>query len=270
MSTAEVQLDGLRAQLAGRLEGDVAIVTGSTSGLGRAIARVLAAAGAAVGVTGRDTANGTALVTEIRATGGVAHFVRADVTEESDCQVLVEEIVGEFGGLSILVNNASGRRGTGSHLHALVTEMPAADWDHILRSDLAAVATMCRLSIPHMLERARGSIVNVSSSTAERAVPKTSAYTAAKGGVNALTRAITVEFARKGIRCNAVQPGYITPEGEEARAITPPVDRYLTRLSTGVDVALAVLFLAGREAETISGIILPVDCGHTAVRALAV
>jgi NAD(P)-dependent dehydrogenase (short-subunit alcohol dehydrogenase family) len=260
----------LAQRVQGRLAGEVAIVTGSTAGLGRAIAKVLAFAGADVVVTGRTADKGADVVRGIEATGGRALYIRSDIADQRSCEELVAGTVEAFGGVSVLVNNASGRMDTRSHMRARITDMPAEDWLSVLVTDLASVATMCRLTIPHMVERGYGSIVNISSSTAERAVPKTSAYTAAKGGVNALTRAVTIEYAREGVRCNAVQPGYIVPEDEARRPKYSPDDRYLTRFTTGEDVALAVLFLAGREAETITGVVLQVDAGHTAVRALTI
>jgi NAD(P)-dependent dehydrogenase (short-subunit alcohol dehydrogenase family) len=257
-------------RVAGRLEGEVAIVTGSTGGLGRAIAHVFALAGARVVVTGRTAAKGAEVLEAVRATGGTAAFFAADITDEAARAGLVRAARDEFGPATILVNNASGRRDTAVHLHATVVDVPADEWDHLLSSDLGSAAAMCRLTIPGMLEAGHGAIVNVSSSTVERTAPMTSAYTAAKAGLNALGRSVTAEFAAQGIRCNAVQPGFIVPDAAETRPLPPnTADRYLTRLTTGVDVALAALFLVSWESETISGIVLPVDAGHTVVRAMA-
>src|SRR5207302_954681 len=141
----------------------------------------------------------------------------------------------------------------------------------VLRMNLVGVATLCRLAIPHMLRAGHGSIVNVSSRAAELATPRVAAYVASKGGLNALTRSITVDFAGRGIRCNTVQPGYILHEVRDAELTEERrrrlEDMHLTRLATPRDVAYAVLFLASREAEVISGITLPVDGGSTAARA---
>jgi NAD(P)-dependent dehydrogenase (short-subunit alcohol dehydrogenase family) len=270
MSTdASGTIPDLAARVNGRLAGEVAIVTGSTGGLGRAVAEVFAMAGAAVVVTGRTLAKGAAVVDAIRADGGAATFIAGDITDETARANLVQIARAELGPATILVNNASGRRDTTAHLHSTVVDVTAEEWDQLLSSDLGSAAAMCRLVIPGMLEIGHGAIVNVSSSTAERTAPMTSAYTAAKAGLNALGRSVTAEFAGQGIRCNAVQPGFIVPDAAETRPLPPNTsDRYLTRLTTGVDVALAALFLVSREAETITGTVLPVDAGHTVVRAM--
>jgi NAD(P)-dependent dehydrogenase (short-subunit alcohol dehydrogenase family) len=152
-----------------------------------------------------------------------------------------------------------------------VTDVSAWAFESVLRVNLVAVATLCRLAIPHMLTAGHGSIVNVSSRAAELATPRLAAYAASKGGLNALTRSITVDFARRGVRCNTVQPGYILHEVRDAELTAERRQRleemHLTRLATATDVAYAVLFLASRESEVISGITLPVDGGSTAARA---
>ena len=124
--------------------------------------------------------------------------------------------------------------------------------------------------VPAMIAIGHGSIVNISSRTAERSSPKLAAYTAAKGAMNALTRSITLDYARRGIRCNTVQPGYIIHEERDAD-LTPERRKYiddmsLTRPATARDVAYAILFLASREAECISGVTLQVDGGSSFAR----
>jgi NAD(P)-dependent dehydrogenase (short-subunit alcohol dehydrogenase family) len=247
------------------LDGEVAIVTGSTSGLGREIARMFAGEGASVVVTGRDRERGEAVASEIGAV-----FIAADLTDEHQCASLVDGATDRFGRITVLVNNAM-LSAPGVH-DGPVTEVTAADFEAVLRVDLVAAATMCRLAIPHMLEAGHGAIVNVSSRAAERASPALAAYVAAKGGLNALTRSITADFAHSGVRCNTVQPGYIVHERRDAD-LTPErrarlEGMHLTRLATATDVAYAVTFLASREAETISGVTLPVDGGSSVVRAL--
>jgi len=253
--------------VSGRLDEEVAIVTGSTSGLGREIARVFATEGASVVVTGRDRERGDRVAGAI--TG--AAFIAADLTDEVQCASLVDAARARFGPVTVLVNNAVGNaddRGDGP-----VTELSAAAFEAALRVDLVAAATMCRIVIPQMLDTGRGAIVNVSSRAAVRSSPRLTAYAAAKAGLNALARSITMDFARDGIRCNTVQPGYILNEQRDAGSSPERWARlegqHLTRLSTATDVAYAVAFLASREAETITGIVLPVDGGSTAVRALS-
>jgi NAD(P)-dependent dehydrogenase (short-subunit alcohol dehydrogenase family) len=253
----------------GRLQGEVALITGSTRGLGREMARVFAEEGARVVVTGRNQARGDEVVESIAAAGGEAAFVLADLSDEVQSEALVEAAVLRFGPLTVLVNNAvAGGRDAGD---GPVTDVSAWTFESVLRVNLVAVATLCRLAIPHMLTAGHGSIVNVSSRAAELATPRLAAYAASKGGLSALTRSITIDFARRGIRCNTVQPGYILHEVRDAELTDERRRRleemHLTRLATPTDVAYAALFLASREAEVISGINLPVDGGSTASRA---
>jgi NAD(P)-dependent dehydrogenase (short-subunit alcohol dehydrogenase family) len=255
--------------VAGRLHDEVALVTGSTRGLGREIARLFAEEGARVVVTGRNQQRGEEMAASITDAGGEVAFVAADLSDEVQCEALVEAAVLRFGPLTVLVNNAvaPGRDGG----DGAVTDVSAWAFESVLRLNLVAVATMCRLAIPHMLTVGHGAIVNVSSRAAELATPRLAAYAASKGGLNALTRSITVDFARQGIRCNTVQPGYILHEVRDAELSDERRRRleemHLTRLATSTDVAYAALFLASREAEVISGVTLPVDGGSTAARA---
>lgn len=246
----------------------MAIVTGSTSGLGKEIASVLAGEGAAVLVTGRDEGRGRAVVDAIASRGGRAAFLAADLTDEDQRVALIEGAEAAFGSLTVLVNNAVGGGGG----DGAVTEVSADAWAAIMAADVGAAAAMCRLAIPAMARAGRGSIVNISSRAAERGTPHLAAYSAAKGAMNALSRSITADFARSGVRCNTIQPGYILHERRDADLTPERRSRiegmHLTRVPTATDVALAVVFLASREAEVISGITLPVDGGSTAVRGL--
>jgi NAD(P)-dependent dehydrogenase (short-subunit alcohol dehydrogenase family) len=250
-----------------RLAGETAIVTGSTSGLGKEIARLFAAEGAQVAVTGRDATRGEAAVKAISAAGGEAVFFAADLADPDQCTDLVRRVVAQLGGLTVLVNNAIEASGDGP-----VTEVDLAAWERKLRVNLTAPAWLCRAAIPEMIRCGRGSIVNVSSRAAERGTPGQAGYTASKGGLNALTRSIAIDYARKGIRCNSITPGYILHERRDA-AITPEKlarvqGQHLTRLATATDVALACVYLASRESEVITGIDLPVSGGSTTARAL--
>lgn len=243
----------------------MALVTGSTSGLGREIARTMAAEGARVVVTGRDSVRGES----VAASAPGAVFFAADLTEEAQRASLVQRTVDRFGGLTILVNNAVASSGVAD---GPVTAVDERSWHAILTVDLVAAARLAALAIPHMLAVGRGSIVNVSSRAAVRGTPNLAAYTAAKAGLEGLARSITADYARRGIRCNTVRPGYILHEDRDAAM---SVERragleaqHLTRLTTARDVAVAVVFLASREAATISGAVLAVDGGSTAVRGL--
>jgi 2-keto-3-deoxy-L-fuconate dehydrogenase len=144
-------------------------------------------------------------------------------------------------------------------------------WEAMLRVNLLGPAWLCRAAIPRMAEAGGGAIVNVSSRAAARGTPRHSAYTASKGALEALTRAIAADHAGQGIRANAVRPGYVLHEQRDA-ALDPDRRRHLeatqlTRLLTADDVAHAVVFLASRESESITGLVLPVDGGSSTARA---
>ena len=247
----------------------MALVTGSTAGLGKAIAHRLAREGAAVLVTGRNEERGRAAVDAISADGGRAAFLAAELTDEAQRQALVEGAEAAFGSLTVLVNNAVA---AGQAADGPVTDVDPTAWHAILNVDVAAAAALCRLAIPLMRRAGHGAIVNISSRAAALGTPGLAAYTAAKGALNALTRSISADYAREGIRCNTVQPGYILHERRDAELSGARLERvqgmHLTRLPTAADVAAAVAYLASGEAEVITGITLPVDGGSTAVRGL--
>lgn len=255
--------------MSGRLAGEVAVVTGSTAGLGVTIAQLFADEGAAVVVTGRNADRGAAVVADLQARGGEATFVRADLTVEAEARGLVTEAVRRFGSLSILVNNAVAPEVVARD--AALLDVPSEVWEDMYRVNVLGAVWLMQEAVLAMQRGARGSIVNISSRTAERASPRLASYTASKGAMNALTRSITLDYARQGIRCNTVQPGYILHDERDAD-LSADRRRYieemcLTRPPNARDVAYAVLFLASREAECISGVTLQVDAGSSAARA---
>jgi meso-butanediol dehydrogenase/(S,S)-butanediol dehydrogenase/diacetyl reductase len=177
----------------------------------------------------------------------------------------VETAAARLGGLTVLVNNAA----MGGAPRP-VAELDTADWERVLRLNLTAVAWLCRAAVPHLLRAGHGSIVNVSSRQAERTSPGLAAYVASKGGLNALTRAIAVEYGRQGIRCNALSVGYVVSERRDA-TLTPErraelEAMHLTRLGEPDDVAHAVVWLASRESAFVTGALIPVDGGGTIAR----
>jgi NAD(P)-dependent dehydrogenase (short-subunit alcohol dehydrogenase family) len=253
-----------------RLAGERALVTGSTSGIGRAVAERFAREGAAVVVTGRDPDRGAAVVDGIRAVGGTARLVLADLAREEECTRLVDEAVAALGGLSILVNNAVAA--VVDERDAAVGELSTAAWEATLRVNLSAPMWLCRAAIPYLVAAGRASIVNVSSRQAERAARGFTAYIASKSGLNGLTRAIAVDYAAQGVRCNTISPGYVLNERRDAQMDPERRARlegmHLTRLGVADDVAHAAVFLASRESELLTGINLPLDGGSSAARGL--
>jgi len=251
-----------------RLAGETVLVTGSTSGIGRAAAQMCAREGARVAVHGRNVARGERVVREIAAAGGTAAFFPADLADEAACAALVDAVAAHFGALTVLVNSAAAGTGGNSPTGSFDTVV----WERVLRVNLTSAAWLCRAAIPHMQAARHGAIVNVSSRQAERASAGLAPYVASKGGLNALTRAIAVEYARDGIRCNALSVGYVVNERRDA-GMTPAQrarleGMHLTRLGRAEDVAYAVVYLASRESEFVTGALLPVDGGGTIARGL--
>ncbi len=249
-----------------RLAGRVAIITGSASGIGRATAILFAQHGAKIVVnTDRRVEWAEETVRRVEETDGEAIFVQGDVAEGNAVRSLVDAAETRFGKLDILVNNAASVRPN------RIVEMPEEDWDHTLAVVLKAVYWGAKYAIPAMLRAGGGSIVNISSINsgivANVAWP---AYTAAKGGVNALTRQLAVDYGAQGIRTNAICPGSIANEAAEQRLASDPIearhkaDAYpLGRIGRPLDVAYAALFLASDEAAFINGACLLVDGGLT-------
>jgi len=243
-------------------------VTGSTSGLGRAIALALSREGAAVVVTGRDQGRGDEVVAEIRAAGGSASFLAADLSDEDACTRLMHTAADRLGGLTVLVNNAAGSGDRDGPVGELTTDA----WDTILRVDLTAPMWCARAAIPYMQRAGHGSIVNVSSRQAERASCGFTAYIAAKSGLNGLTRAIAVDYAADAIRCNTISPGYVLNDRRDADITPERRARYegmhLTRLGVASDIAHAAVYLASRESDFVTGINLQLDGGSSIARGL--
>lgn len=250
----------------GRLTGETVLITGSTSGIGRQAAITCAAEGADVAVHGRNAERGEAVVRAITDAGGSAAFFAADVADEAACEALIAAVADRFGGLTVLVNNAVAGSGGRSPIGAFETAL----WERILRVNLTSPAWLCRAAIPHMQRAGHGSIVNVSSRQAERASPGLAPYAASKGGLNALTRSIAVDYGRQNIRCNALSVGYVENPRRDA-GMTPErraelEGMHLTRLGRAEDIAWAIVYLASRESEFVTGALLPIDGGATIAR----
>ncbi|MCA1621154.1 MAG: SDR family oxidoreductase [Acidobacteria bacterium] len=251
--------------MAGELDGRVALVTGATSGIGRATALRFAEAGALVALVGRGAASLKETAARVAALGAEAVEIQADVTVEADARRAVETAAERLGGLDVLVNAA------GVISNGTVETTPLAEWDAMMNVNLRSVFHLMQLAAPH-LERRPGSVVNVSSVTGLRAFPGVLAYCVSKAGVDQLTRCAALELAPKGVRVNAVNPGVVVTEihrrggmGEENYAAflehstrTHP----LGRVGKPEEVADLILFLASDRASWITGATYSIDGGR--------
>ena len=248
--------------------GQTALVTGASRGIGREIARRLAEMGASVGVNYiSHPAEAESLVNEIRASGGRALAIRADVGEPSEVQFMVERVIAELGHVSLLVNNA------GIILRGTLENFDPEDMQRMWRTDVDGVVHVTRAVMPGMKARRYGRIVNVSSNAAHgTALPGTTFYAAAKAAVLTLTRRFAMELGREGITVNAVAPGFILTDmvrqafgDQEYQTVVQRLceSSMVGRVGEPADVANAVAFLLARDSGFITGQILTVDGGRT-------
>jgi 2-dehydro-3-deoxy-D-gluconate 5-dehydrogenase len=246
------------------LTGKNALVTGSTRGLGAAIAVALAEAGANVAVHGRSN-GGEATCTSVSQRGRKTFFMAGDIADANFCSTLVEKTVAAFGALDILINNA------GTIRRAPAATYSSEDWDHLIAINLSSVFRLSQLAGRHMLERASGGkIVNIASLLSFQGGILVPAYAAAKGGVAQLTKAFANEWARFGINVNAIAPGYMETDNTEALRKDPDRSRQILeripafRWGSPQDVAGAAVFLSSPAANYIHGHVLAVDGGWLA------
>ena len=247
-----------------KLKDRVAIVTGATSGMGRAIAGLFADEGASVLISGRDATRGAEVVREIEKNGRQAIFVRGDVGEEATNREIIETAKKEFGGIDILVPCA-GVLGLGT-----ITEMEPDKWRKVMDINLNSVYYLLHFGIPVLQEREKGSIVAVGSIAAYRGFPGHAAYCATKGALVPLVRQVAMDYA-PAIRANILCPGPVdTPLlwysakafPDPSRAVADVAERApMKRLGTPEDIARAALFLASNDSSWINGSALTIDGG---------
>jgi NAD(P)-dependent dehydrogenase (short-subunit alcohol dehydrogenase family) len=249
--------------------GKVVLVTGSTTGIGAACARVFAAAGAKVMVSGRDAARGAEVVAAIRAAGGSAEFARVDLRDQGACEQLVAETIAVCGGLDVLVNNA------GILYTADAVATSDAQWLETMAVNVNAVFYLSRAAVVHMRAAGGGAIVNIASEWGLNGEPNHVAYCASKGAVVQITRCMALDHARDRIRVNSVCPGEIHTRmvddilarrggnlEQSLRELAAGIP--LKRLAQPIEVARCVAFLASDAASYVTGVNLPVDGGNDA------
>jgi NAD(P)-dependent dehydrogenase (short-subunit alcohol dehydrogenase family) len=255
------------------MDGRVAIITGAGTGVGRVTMHLLANEGAAVVGCGRTEGTGLAAVDAVRAAGGRATWVTADVRSAADAEPVVRRAVTAYGHLDTLINNASVGYSYPGSMGALV-DTPEEDWDDVISINLKSVYLMSKYAIPEMRKAGGGAIVNVASIGGLKGMLDAHAYSAAKGGVVNLTRSMALTYGPENIRVNCMAPGgidtgMIASRMEQINAIlADPATRTMVaplgRIGTPEEMARAILYLASDDASYTNGAILVVDGGNTA------
>jgi NAD(P)-dependent dehydrogenase (short-subunit alcohol dehydrogenase family) len=253
----------------GRLENRVAIVTGGAGGIGGATARALAREGASVAVVDVDVEGGTQVVENIRASGGSAMWVQADLSKESDVAEAIRSTVAQFGRLDVLHNNAALTESDFLSRDTPVTELSLEVWERTIAVNLSSQMLTCKHAIPEMVRGGGGSIINMSSGASLKGDRTRTAYGVSKAGVNTLTMYVAAGHGKQGVRANTIVPGLIITDAVRAHIPEGMLDRLgrstLTPyLGQPEDIAGLVVFLASDESRYITGQMVIIDGGMSA------
>ena len=252
------------AGLSFSIEGQVALVTGATGGIGADLAAALGEAGARVGVAGRRGDRTDAVVERIRAVGGEAAPIDLDLTDRTSIDSAVNQVVATFGRIDILVNNA----GLGTNHDAI--DATEAEWDELFAVNVRGLFFACQSAARHMLPQGSGRIINMASQAGLVGIRRHAAYSASKSAVIGLTRVLALEWSPQGVTVNAIAPTWVYTPGTAERLDDPTflasvLERIPAgRVATTTDVAAAVLYLASPAAGMVTGSVLTVDGGWTA------
>jgi gluconate 5-dehydrogenase len=247
------------------LSGRTALVTGSSRGLGRAMAEGLAEAGAAIVLNGADAQRLATAAAEMRATGHTVHEARFDVTDEAEILLAFAALDTQGLAIDILVNNA------GIQFRRPMIELETADWRRVIETNLTSAFVIGREAARRMIPRGRGKIVNIASLTSDAARATVAPYTVAKGGIKMLTRAMTAEWAQHGIQANAIGPGYMLTDMNQPLVDDPKFNAWVVgrtparRWGHPGELIGTAVFLASAASDYVNGQIIYVDGGMLAV-----
>lgn len=255
----------------GKLSGKVAIVTGGGTGVGKKTSQVLAGHGAKVVVSGYLPGEADIVAEAIRATGGQASAVRADISEEEQIKVMVDHAVLTFGGVDILINNAALTDPAVRAKDRDVVNADADTWDQVMRINLRGPMLAAKYAVPQMIARGGGAIINISSGMGMFGELTQTAYGVSKAAINHLTKYIATQYGKDGVRCNSLPLGFIVTDvdNENKKKISPDLikifmsNHLTTYPGSGRHVADTIAFLVSDEAAYITGQIIPVDGGVT-------
>ncbi|HEX5211590.1 MAG TPA: glucose 1-dehydrogenase [Pseudolabrys sp.] len=246
------------------LKGRIAFITGGNGGIGLGMAKGLATAGASIVIAGRNEKKAKAALAELVALGAKAEFIKLDALQEASCKQAIDEAAERFGGLDILVNNA------GTSVRKQPQDLTAQEWHQVMNTNLTAAFLCAQAAYPHMMKRGGGKIINIGSMMSIFAMSYAAPYSASKGGIVQMARALAVAWAKDNIQVNTILPGWIdTDLTRSAREQVPGLNEKVLvrtpaqRWGAADDFAGIAVFLASQASNFVTGAAIPVDGGYS-------